>query len=80
MDPILGLILLFPFTFEMRGWIKCEGQTINIAQNQALFSLIGTTYGGDGRSTFKIPDLRGAEPLPGMAYYIATTGIYPDRA
>lgn len=80
MDPILSQIQLFPFTFAMEGWMKCEGQTLNIMQYQALYSLIGITYGGDGRTTFKVPDLRGAEPLPGMAYYIAITGIYPVRA
>lgn len=80
MDPILSQIQLFPVTFAMEGWMKCEGQTLNIMQYQALFSLIGITYGGDGRTTFKVPDLRGAEPLPGMAYYIAITGLYPVRA
>ncbi|MHC1748289.1 MAG: phage tail protein [Cellulosilyticaceae bacterium] len=77
MDPILGQIQLFPFTRDMDGWSKCVGQTVNIQQNQALYSLIGITYGGDAQSTFKLPDLRGAEPLPGMAYYIATNGLYP---
>ena len=79
MDPILGQIVLMPFQFEMRGWMSCQGQLLPIAQNQALFSLIGVTYGGDGRTTFNIPDLRGAEPLPGMRYFIATEGIYPSR-
>ena len=79
MDPILGQIQLFPFSFAMYGWCTCEGQVLQITQNQALFSLIGNTYGGDGRTTFQLPDLRGAEPVPGMKYYIATQGIYPQR-
>ncbi len=79
MDYILGEIALFGFSFNMIGWALCEGQTLPTAQNQALFSLLGTTYGGDGRNTFCLPDLRGAEPIPGMRYYIATQGIYPYR-
>lgn len=79
MDPILGQIQLFPFSFSMVGWLRCEGQMLQVMQNQALFSLFGTTYGGDGRNNFGIPDLRGAEPVPGMAYYIATQGMYPQR-
>jgi microcystin-dependent protein len=79
MEYILGEILLFPFQFEMQGFISCQGQTLPVAQNQALFSLIGYTYGGDGRTTFALPNLKGAEPLPGMRYYIVTSGIYPER-
>lgn len=78
MDPILGQVQLFPFTRPMAGWIICQGQTLQIMQNQALYSLIGITYGGNGSTTFMLPDLRGAEPRPGMAYYIATQGIYPS--
>ncbi|RCX18734.1 tail collar domain [Anaerobacterium chartisolvens] len=79
MDAILSQIQLFPFTFEMMGWMSCQGQTLQIMQNQALFSLIGATYGGDGRTTFCLPNLKGAEPLPGTRYYIATEGLYPQR-
>lgn len=78
-QPILAEIQLFPYTFEMMGWISCQGQTLQVAQNQALFSLIGATYGGDGRTTFMLPDLRNAEPITGMRYFIATQGIYPSR-
>lgn len=58
-EPFLGEIQLVGFTFVPRGWAECNGQLLSIAQNQALFSLLGTFYGGDGRSTFALPDLRG---------------------
>jgi len=80
MDPFIGTITLFGFNFAPRGWAKCEGQLLSIAQNQALFSLLGTTYGGDGRTTFALPDLRGRTPLgsgqgPGLEQYEqGTTG------
>ena len=80
MDYLLGEITLFPYTFAPMGWMSCEGQIITIAQNQALYSLIGNTYGGNAaQGTFALPNLRGAEPLPNMKYYIATEGIYPQR-
>ena len=59
MEVFLGSILPMAFPFAPRGWASCEGQTMQIAQNAALFSLLGTKYGGDGRTTFKLPDLRG---------------------
>ena len=59
MEPFLGQIQAFGFNFNPRGWAKCEGQLLPINQNEALFSLLGTTYGGDGRTTFGLPDLRG---------------------
>ena len=58
-EPFLGQISLFGFNFAPRGWATCDGQLMPINQNQALFSLLGTTYGGDGISTFALPDLRG---------------------
>jgi microcystin-dependent protein len=58
-EPFLGQISLFGFNFAPRGWATCDGQLMSINQNQALFSLLGTTYGGDGISTFALPDLRG---------------------
>jgi microcystin-dependent protein len=58
-EPFLGEIELFAFPFAPKGWATCSGQTMPINQNQALFALLGTTYGGDGRSTFALPDLRG---------------------
>lgn len=59
MEPFIGQIQPFGFNFAPRGWAMCNGQLLAIAQNQALFSLLGTTYGGDGRTTFGLPDLRG---------------------
>lgn len=62
MEPILGEIKLFAGNFAPKGWYTCEGQTLSISQYTALFSLLGTTYGGDGQTTFKLPDLRGSFP------------------
>jgi microcystin-dependent protein len=61
--PFLGEVDLFAGNFAPRGWASCEGQLLPIAQNQALFSILGTTYGGDGRTTFALPDLRGRTPI-----------------
>lgn len=63
MEPFLGQIQAFGFNFAPRGWAKCDGQLLPIAQNSALFSLLGTIYGGDGRTTFGLPDLRGRVSL-----------------
>ena len=59
MDEFIGCIKLFGFSFAPRGWATCQGQIISIAQNTALFSLLGTTYGGNGQTTFALPDLQG---------------------
>ena len=59
MEPFYGQIQMFGFNFPPRGWAFCDGALLPISQNQALFSLLGTTYGGDGRTTFGLPDLRG---------------------
>jgi microcystin-dependent protein len=61
--PYLGEIKLCAFQFAPRGWALCQGQLLPINQNQALFSLLGTTYGGDGRVNFALPDLRGRTPI-----------------
>ena len=71
-DPLLGSVSLFAGNYAPRGWALCHGQLINIASNDALFSVIGTFYGGDGRNTFALPDLRGRTPVgagtgPGLA-------------
>lgn len=58
-QPFIGSIMLFAGNFAVRGYAKCDGQLMSIAQNDALFALIGTTYGGDGVNTFALPDLRG---------------------
>jgi microcystin-dependent protein len=63
MDPFLGEIRACAFNFAPRGWALCSGQLMSIAQNQALFSLLTTQYGGDGRTTFALPDLRGRTPM-----------------
>lgn len=62
-DPYVGEIRLFAGNFAPQGWAFCDGQLLAIASNDALFSLLGTTYGGDGRTTFALPDLRGRVPL-----------------
>ena len=59
MEPFIGQIQPFGFNFPPRGWAFCDGQLLAIASNTALFSLLGTTFGGDGRTTFQLPDLRG---------------------
>lgn len=73
-EPFLGQIQMFGFNFAPRGWANCDGQLLPIDQNQALYSLYGTTYGGDGRTTFALPDLRGRVPIhvgagPGLPEY-----------
>jgi microcystin-dependent protein len=62
-EPFIGELRLMGFTFPPRGWATCDGQLLGIAQNQALFSVLSTTYGGDGVRTFGLPDLRGRTPL-----------------
>ncbi|WCN08585.1 phage tail protein [Marinomonas mediterranea] len=62
-DPFYGEIRIFGFNFAPVGWALCDGATIAISSNQALFSLLGTAYGGDGRSTFGLPDLQGRTPI-----------------
>jgi microcystin-dependent protein len=59
MDPFVAEIRIFPFNFAPKGWAFCDGQLLPISQNTALFSLLGTTYGGDGKSTFALPDMQG---------------------
>lgn len=63
MEPFIGQISMFGGNFAPRGWAFCDGQLLPINQNQALFSLLGTTYGGDGRTTFALPELRGRVPM-----------------
>lgn len=63
MEPYIGQIQLFAFDFAPKGWLLCNGQLLSIAQYSSLFSLIGTTYGGDGVVTFALPDLRGRTPI-----------------
>jgi microcystin-dependent protein len=63
MDNFLGELMLVPWTYAPRGWAFCNGQLLSIAQNQALFSLLGTTYGGNGTTTFALPNLQGRVPV-----------------
>src|SRR5947209_2294215 len=63
MDPFVAEIRIFPFNFAPKGWAFCDGQILPLSQNTALFSLLGTTYGGDGKVTFALPDLQGSAPL-----------------
>ena len=63
MPPFIGEIRMFAGTFAPAGWMFCQGQTLPISENDALFTLIGTTYGGDGEETFNLPDLRGRVPI-----------------
>ncbi|MCF0070236.1 tail fiber protein [Dyadobacter sp. CY261] len=67
MDPFVAEIRVFPFNFAPRGWAWCDGQLLPLSQNTALFSLLGTTYGGNGKSNFALPDLQGRVPMhPGQ--------------
>lgn len=73
-DPYIGQINMIAFGYAPRGWALCDGQLLSIAEHSALFALLGTRYGGDGRSTFALPDLRGRVPLhpgngPGLSTY-----------
>ena len=66
-DPFVAEIRIFPFNFAPKGWALCDGQLLPLSQNTALFSLLGTTYGGDGKSNFALPDLQGNAPMhPGQ--------------
>jgi microcystin-dependent protein len=73
-DPFVAEIRIFAFNFAPKGWAFCAGQLMPISQNTALFSLLGTTYGGDGKSTFALPDMQGNAPMhpgqgPGLSLY-----------
>jgi microcystin-dependent protein len=74
-QPYVGEIRIFAGNFAPAGWMFCEGQLLPISENETLFQLIGTTYGGDGQSTFALPDLRGRIPLhQGNSFILAETG------
>ncbi len=82
-NPFVAEIRIFPFNFAPRGWATCDGQLISLSQNTALFSLLGTTYGGDGRSNFGLPKLQGSAPMhqgqgPGLsAHYLGEAAGTP---
>jgi microcystin-dependent protein len=74
-QPYVGEIRMFAGNFPPSGWMFCEGQLLPISENETLFQLIGTTYGGDGQSTFALPDLRGRVPIHmGNGFILAETG------
>ena len=74
-QPYVGEIRMFAGNFAPSGWMFCEGQLLPISENETLFQLIGTTYGGDGESTFALPDLRGRLPVhQGNGFILAGTG------
>lgn len=84
MDPFIGTIMPVGFGFAPKNWALCNGQLLSIQQYQALFSLIGTYFGGDGVRTFALPDLRGRTPvgligLPGVVYGTETVTLTPDQ-
>ena len=93
LDPILGQLIQAPWSWDMRGWMLCRGQLLQISQFNALFALLGTNFGGDGRTTFGLPDCRPTEASGGdlgrihrrewqsgeIATYIAVEGIFPQR-
>lgn len=83
-DGTIGEIRLFAGNFAPRNWAFCHGQKMSISENTALFSILGTTYGGDGRTSFALPDLRGKGANSGNNqpphYIICLVGIYPSRS
>jgi microcystin-dependent protein len=80
MEPFIGEIRLFPYNFSPRGWAVCNGALLPINQYVALFSLLGTAFGGDGKTTFALPDLRTKVPLAQQgSYCIALQGVFPSR-
>ena len=79
-EPFIGQVMLVGWNFAARGWALCDGQLLPISQYSAVFSLLGTTFGGDGRSTFGLPDLRGRVPVhvgngPGLASVLSLIHI-----
>jgi len=75
MDFFWGQIIWVAFDFEINGFMKCDGRALSISQNQALYSLIGTKYGGDGVTNFMLPDIKAETG----SYQICIQGIYPSR-
>lgn len=77
MEELIGVIKLFSGNFTPQGFMECNGQLLNLQQNVALFSIIGTTYGGNGQTDFALPKL--TPPDEKMRYIICVEGIYPNR-
>jgi Microcystin-dependent protein len=80
MECFIGDIYLFPFGRTPEGFFPCNGMLLQIRMYQALYSLLGTAYGGDGKTTFALPNMQGLEPMPGVQYYIVCAGYYPCRS
>jgi microcystin-dependent protein len=78
MDEFLSVVKLFAIPFAPQGWAPCNGQLLPIRENQALFALLGTTFGGDATTTFALPNLQTAAP-EGLHYLICTQGVFPSR-
>jgi microcystin-dependent protein len=81
MEDYIATIMLWPCSWVPRGWLFCNGQLLSIQSNQVLFSLIGTTYGGDGVTNFMLPDMQSVKTVSGaeVKYIICFEGIYPSR-
>lgn len=81
MEQLIGQIAIFPWDWAPRYWAKCDGQLLQIRNNQALYALIGHEFGGDGYNTFALPKLPPIKVEGGgdLAYYIALQGIFPSR-
>ncbi len=82
MDFFIGQICTFPWSWAPRGWAKCDGQLLQIAENQALFALIGIEFGGDGRTTFALPKMPPVKTDNGgdLDYFVNLEGIFPSRS
>lgn len=80
MEYLVGSIVLFPYNFTPSGFYLCNGQLLAVEQEPTLYSLLGTQFGGDGINTFALPNLQGAEPLPGIRFFICAVGVYPQRS
>jgi len=79
-DPVISQIELWAVNWEPENWAFCDGRLLQIRGNEALYSLIGNQFGGDSRTTFALPDLKGKSPIPGMAYIMCIkNGMYPTR-
>lgn len=80
MEAFIGLTVLFAGNFAPKGWAFCDGQLVDITQRTALYAILGTQYGGDGQSTFALPNLNAALPETGAPkYIICMDGIFPTR-
>lgn len=79
MEAYMGTIMLVGFNYAPKGWAFCNGQKLQIMEYTALFSLLGVTYGGDGVSTFSLPNLNAGALQTGLNYIICLNGIFPER-